>query len=196
MSKDSERSHVHLAMPRTALLFEDWNKHKLEFDDILVLPEHEPVNPEEEEDIVPDQHAAFGIAKSQQIRRRQAAWKDLSVKGLLFNGPNAVSTKEVLEFPNFSEVEEEVISMNQNLLNFSGSIHHDVDSISTPVMGPDPKLSPEILLQDARASARRASAMVTPTYNNDAQHVTTRNRTNAMRSSRLASGTQRRRAPR
>lgn len=195
MSKDSERSHVHLAMPRTALLFEDWNKHKLEFDDILVLPEHEPVNPEEEEDIVPDQHAAFGIAKSQQIRQRQAAWKDLSVKDLLFDGPNAVSTEEVLDFPNFSEVHDEVTLMDQSFSNGGAGVRRADNNVLTPVIDSDPMVSPE-MLQDARTNARMASAMVTPTYNNDVQHVTTRNRTNAMRSSRLASGAQRRRAPR
>lgn len=184
-----------MAMPRTVLFFEDWNKSKLEFDDILVQPEHEPVNPEEEEDIVPDQHAAFGIAKSQQNRKRTAAWKDLALRDLLYSGPDIVSSNEVLEFPNFSEVRHEL-----SLVDHDASNNNDVSLIEsgssiTPVIEPDPRLSPESLLLDARANARRA-AMVTPTYNNDAQHVTTRNRTNALRSSRLASGTQRRRAPR
>lgn len=193
MSKDSDRSQVHLAMPRSVLFFEDWNKHKLEFDDILVLPEHEPVNPEEEEDIVPDQQAAFGITKSQQNRRRQAAWKDLSIKELLYNGPDAQGSQEVLEFPNFSDIREEILVAEQGTTSH-GSSTTELSS-TTPVIESEPHVSPEALI-DARANARRAAAMVTPTYNNNAHHVTTRNRTNALRSSRLATGTHRRGAPR
>lgn len=177
-----------------ALFFEDWNKSKLEFDDILVLPEHEPVNVEEDEDVVPDQHAAFGIAKSQQSRRRPTAWKDLSVKDLLYNGPGVMSTDEVLDFPNFNNISQELSSAAQNPLN-NGPDRPDHDLTSTPIIDSDPRLSPEHFFHDTRTNARRASVMMTPTYNSDATHVTTRNRTNALRSSRLATGTPRRRAP-
>lgn len=190
-------------MPRAILFFEDWNKHKLEFDDIAVLPEHEPANPEEDEDVVPDQHAAFGITKSQQNKRRQAAWKDLAIKELLYNGPDAHSKREVLDFPNFGQAEaEEAASValrghqrqrgDQRLGFHDAPLTPGHDGSSGP---PPPPHMPELLL-DARANARRASAMSTPTYNHDPQVVSARNRTNALRTSRLATEASRRRAPR
>lgn len=49
-------------------------------------PQHQPLNPEDEDDVVPDQHAAFGIQKATQIKR-EAAWKDLGLERLLAQGP-------------------------------------------------------------------------------------------------------------
>lgn len=41
-------------------LFEDFCKDKLPDDEIYVPPQHQPINPEDEDDVVPDQHAAGG----------------------------------------------------------------------------------------------------------------------------------------
>lgn len=53
---------------------------------MLVKPEHQPVNPEDEDDVVPDQHAAFGIQKATQ-RAREPAWRDLGLGELMARGP-------------------------------------------------------------------------------------------------------------
>lgn len=50
-------------------------------------PQHQPLNPEDEDDVVPDQHAAFGIQRATQARR-EIAWKDLGVEALLDKAPN------------------------------------------------------------------------------------------------------------
>ncbi|KAI1165258.1 Apc13p protein-domain-containing protein [Nemania serpens] len=72
--------------PRDADLFEDFSKDKLPDDDIYVPPHHQPINPEDEDDVVPDQHAAFGIQKATQ-RNKEPAWKDLNLAGLMKKGP-------------------------------------------------------------------------------------------------------------
>ncbi|EON99178.1 putative apc13 domain-containing protein [Phaeoacremonium minimum UCRPA7] len=72
--------------PRDADLFEDFCKDKLPADDIYVPPQHQPINPEDEDDVVPDQHAAFGIQKATQ-RTKEPAWKDLGLGELMRKGP-------------------------------------------------------------------------------------------------------------
>lgn len=49
-------------------------------------PQHQPINPEDEDDVVPDQHAAFGIQRATQ-KQRQPAWRDLGLDELLTRGP-------------------------------------------------------------------------------------------------------------
>lgn len=49
-------------------------------------PHHQPPNPEDEDDVVPDQHAAFGITRVTQARK-EAAWKDLGLEELMRRGP-------------------------------------------------------------------------------------------------------------
>ena len=49
-------------------------------------PHNQPINPEDEDDVVPDQHAAFGIQKATQ-RTKEAAWKDLGLTELMKKGP-------------------------------------------------------------------------------------------------------------
>ena len=71
---------------RDADLFDDFCKDRLPDDEIYVPPQHQPVNPEDEDDVVPDQHAAFGIQKATQ-RVREAAWKDLGLGELMKRGP-------------------------------------------------------------------------------------------------------------
>ncbi|KAI3335015.1 Apc13p protein-domain-containing protein [Ustulina deusta] len=72
--------------PRDADLFEDFCKDKLPDDEIYVPPHHQPINPEDEDDVVPDQHAAFGIQKATQ-RNKEPAWKDLDLAELMKKGP-------------------------------------------------------------------------------------------------------------
>lgn len=53
----------------------------------IYIPHHlQPVNPEDEDDVVPDQHAAFGIQRATQ-NKREPAWRDLGLDELLSRGP-------------------------------------------------------------------------------------------------------------
>ncbi|KAJ5098622.1 hypothetical protein N7532_005623 [Penicillium argentinense] len=54
----------------------------LPVEDIYVAPQHQPTNPEDEDDVVPDQHAAFGITRAME-RRREAVWRDLGLHELV-----------------------------------------------------------------------------------------------------------------
>ena len=67
-------------------LFEDMCRERLPDDIIYVPPQHKPINPEDEDDVVPDQHAAFGIQKATQ-KSREPAWKDLGLDELMRRGP-------------------------------------------------------------------------------------------------------------
>lgn len=53
---------------------------------------HQPVNPEDEDDVVPDQHAAFGIQKA-TLLRREPAWRDFGLGELMAKGPEAGAWK-------------------------------------------------------------------------------------------------------
>lgn len=53
---------------------------------MYVPPQHQPINPEDEDDVVPDQHAAFGITRATQ-KVREPAWKDLGLAELMRKGP-------------------------------------------------------------------------------------------------------------
>lgn len=66
-------------------LFEDFCKDKLPSDDIYVPPQHQPINPEDEDDVVPDQHAAFGIQRATQ-NSKNPVWKDLGLAELMTRG--------------------------------------------------------------------------------------------------------------
>jgi Apc13p protein len=77
---------VHFNRLRDADLFEDFCKDKLPDDDIYVPPHNQPLNPEDEDDVVPDQHAAFGIQRATQ-KSKEAAWKDLGLADLMKKGP-------------------------------------------------------------------------------------------------------------
>ncbi|TRX88122.1 hypothetical protein FHL15_010968 [Xylaria flabelliformis] len=85
-NKDGCYTFIHMQRPRDADLFEDFGKDKLPDDEIYVPPHHQPINPEDEDDVVPDQHAAFGIQKATQ-RSKEPAWKDLDLAGLMKKGP-------------------------------------------------------------------------------------------------------------
>lgn len=51
-SKDSSYTYVHFNRPRDADLFEDFCKDKLPEDEIYVPPHNQPINPEDEDDVV------------------------------------------------------------------------------------------------------------------------------------------------
>ncbi|KAK4212335.1 Apc13p-domain-containing protein [Rhypophila decipiens] len=86
MNKDANYTYIHMHSPRDVDFFEDFCKDKLPSDDIYVPPHLQPINPEDEDDVVPDQHAAFGIQKA-TMKSREAAWKDLGLAELMRKGP-------------------------------------------------------------------------------------------------------------
>lgn len=87
MSKDSSYTYVHMNQPRTADLFEEFNRPpQLPHEEIYVPPHLQPPNPEDEDDVVPDQHAAFGITRATQARK-ESVWKDLGLDELVKKGP-------------------------------------------------------------------------------------------------------------
>jgi hypothetical protein len=55
-------------------------------EDIYIPPHLQPVNPEDEDDVVPDQHAAFGIQRATQTKK-EPAWRDLGLDELMRRGP-------------------------------------------------------------------------------------------------------------
>ncbi|KAL2131161.1 hypothetical protein VTI74DRAFT_5448 [Chaetomium olivicolor] len=88
MNKDACYTYVHMHKSQHADLFEDFCKDKLPKDDIVVPPQLQPINPEEEDDVVPDQHAAYGVQKATQ-KTREPAWKDLGLAELMARGPGS-----------------------------------------------------------------------------------------------------------
>lgn len=54
-------------------------------DDILINPEHQPLNPESEDE-VPNQEAVNGIARAN--RPKEPAWRDLGLTELVASFPN------------------------------------------------------------------------------------------------------------
>jgi len=86
MSRDSSHTYIHFTQARNADHFEDFCKEKLPADDIYVSPQNQPLNPEDEDDVVPDQHAAFGIQRATQ-KVKESAWKDLGLADLMKKGP-------------------------------------------------------------------------------------------------------------
>jgi len=59
---------------------------RLQPDDIYVPPQYQPINPEDEDDVVPDQHAAFGIQRA-TMSKREPVWRDLGLEELMKAGP-------------------------------------------------------------------------------------------------------------
>ncbi|KAI9667287.1 MAG: hypothetical protein M1821_000101 [Bathelium mastoideum] len=86
MSRDSSHTYVHFNQPRIADLFEDFCRTRIAPEDIYVPPQHQPINPEDEDDVVPDQHAAFGIQRA-TMRQQEPAWRDLGLEELMRRGP-------------------------------------------------------------------------------------------------------------
>jgi hypothetical protein len=67
-------------------MLEDFARVKLPAEEIDVPAKHQPSNPDDEDDIVPDQHAAFGIQRATQ-KAREPAWRDLGLDRLMTDGP-------------------------------------------------------------------------------------------------------------
>jgi hypothetical protein len=58
----------------------------LPIEEIYLPPQYQPINPEDEDDVVPDQHAAFGIARAMDAagrRRVEPVWRDLGMRELV-----------------------------------------------------------------------------------------------------------------
>jgi hypothetical protein len=61
-------------------------------EEIYIPPHLQPVNPEDEDDVVPDQHAAFGIQRATQTKK-EPMWRDLGLDELLRRGPGETSER-------------------------------------------------------------------------------------------------------
>jgi Apc13p protein len=94
-NKDASHTHIHLHRARDADLFDDFCKDRLPDDEVYVPPHLQPINPEDEDDVVPDQHAAFGITKATQDKK-EPAWKDLGLSRLMTQGPRPGQGKRSL----------------------------------------------------------------------------------------------------
>ncbi|KAJ4372592.1 hypothetical protein N0V86_007954 [Didymella sp. IMI 355093] len=68
--------------------FTNMTSSQLAPENIYVPPHLQPVNPEDEDDVVPDQHAAFGIQRATQARK-EPTWRDLGLEELIRRGPRA-----------------------------------------------------------------------------------------------------------
>ncbi|KAF5846439.1 hypothetical protein GGP41_003851 [Bipolaris sorokiniana] len=68
--------------------FTNLTSSELSPEDIYIPPHLQPVNPEDEDDVVPDQHAAFGIQRATQAKK-EPTWRDLGLEDLLRRGPAA-----------------------------------------------------------------------------------------------------------
>jgi len=55
-------------------------------EEIIVPPQYQPPNPEDEDDVVPNEHAAFGIQRATQ-RQREPEWRDLGLARIMTQGP-------------------------------------------------------------------------------------------------------------
>ncbi|KAL9046024.1 MAG: hypothetical protein Q9214_001039 [Letrouitia sp. 1 TL-2023] len=91
-AKDSTYNYIHFNAPRIADLFEEFTRAPHLPHEPIHVPQHlQPPNPEDEDDVVPDQHAAFGITRATQ-GKREPQWKDLGLEALMKRGPG---TKEM-----------------------------------------------------------------------------------------------------
>lgn len=85
MSLDSSFTHLHHHHSHHADLLEDFTHPStahLAPDEIYLAPQHQPLNPEDEDDVVPDMHAAFGIQRATQ-KQKEPGWRDLGLVELM-----------------------------------------------------------------------------------------------------------------
>lgn len=81
--------------------------HFLPFEEIYLPPHLVPVNPEDEDDVVPDMHAAFGINRALGQgheggsggpgpggQMREPAWRDFGLEELVRRGPSGNGAAE------------------------------------------------------------------------------------------------------
>ena len=85
-SRDSSHTYIHMHKAHHADLLEDFTRTHLPHEEIYVPPQHQPPNPEDEDDVVPNEHAAFGIQRATQ-RQQEPAWRDLGLERILNQGP-------------------------------------------------------------------------------------------------------------
>ncbi|KAF1994343.1 Apc13p-domain-containing protein [Amniculicola lignicola CBS 123094] len=88
-TRDSSASYLHLHYAHHSDHLETFTNptsSHLSPEDIYIPPHHQPLNPEDEDDVVPDQHAAFGIQRATQTKR-ETLWKDLGLEELVSRGP-------------------------------------------------------------------------------------------------------------
>lgn len=91
-TRDSSATYLHMHHSHHADLLESFTNptsSELSPEDIYIPPQHQPVNPEDEDDVVPDQHAAFGIQRATQSRK-EPQWRDLGLEELLRRGPGEI----------------------------------------------------------------------------------------------------------
>ncbi|KAF2434011.1 Apc13p-domain-containing protein, partial [Tothia fuscella] len=82
-SRDSSRTYLHLHLSSHADLFEDFTRSgPLQPDEIFLPVQYQPLNPEDEDDVVPDMHAAFGIQRA-TMKNGEKPWRDLGLEELL-----------------------------------------------------------------------------------------------------------------
>ncbi|PSN59377.1 Apc13p-domain-containing protein [Corynespora cassiicola Philippines] len=89
MTRDSTATYLHMHHSHHADLLESFThptSSHLAPEDIFVPPHLQPLNPEDEDDVVPDQHAAFGIQRATQSKR-EASWRDLGLEELVRRAP-------------------------------------------------------------------------------------------------------------
>ncbi|KAJ4290414.1 hypothetical protein N0V90_010630 [Kalmusia sp. IMI 367209] len=87
-SRDSNATHLHFHASHHADLLEDFTQSnsQLPDEDILVPQYLQPLNPEDEDDVVPDQHAAFGIQRATQ-GKKEIHWRDLGLEEIARRAP-------------------------------------------------------------------------------------------------------------
>ncbi|KAH9877816.1 hypothetical protein J1614_003033 [Plenodomus biglobosus] len=88
-TRDSVATYLHMHHSHHADLLEQFTNltsSQLTPEDIYIPGYLQPVNPEDEDDVVPDQHAAFGIQRATQTRK-EPTWRDLGLDELLRRGP-------------------------------------------------------------------------------------------------------------
>ncbi|KAK7192160.1 Apc13 domain-containing protein [Paraphaeosphaeria sporulosa] len=83
MSRDSSATYLHFHASHHADLLEDFTQsiNQLPAEEILVPQHLQPLNPEDEDDVVPDQHAAFGIQCATQ-GKKEIHWRDLGLEDI------------------------------------------------------------------------------------------------------------------
>jgi hypothetical protein len=85
MSLDSSHTYLHHHSSHHADLLEDFTNptsSHLAPDEIYMPPQHQPLNPEDEDDVVPDMHAAFGIQRATQ-KQKVPGWRDFGLEELM-----------------------------------------------------------------------------------------------------------------
>lgn len=92
-TRDSSATYLHMHYSHHADLVESFTNmtsSKLSPEDIYIPPHLQPLNPEDEDDVVPDQHAAFGIQRATQAKR-EPTWRDLGLEELLRRRPGSAA---------------------------------------------------------------------------------------------------------